>query len=79
MHHKQVIRDSKCVCMIVNGQVTYIKIAAFTIIVKRLHTLLIYYLHSLELLMLRCFVVVDDVDNARYVTSELEKINVEER
>ena len=30
--------------------------------------------------MLRCFVVVvDDVDNARYLTSELEKINVEER
>jgi hypothetical protein len=31
--------------------------------------------------MLRCFVVVDVVvvDNARYLTSELEKINVEER
>jgi hypothetical protein len=30
--------------------------------------------------MLRCFVVVDDdVDNARYLTSELEKINVEDR
>ena len=31
--------------------------------------------------MLRCFVVVDDGggDNARYLTSELEKINVEER
>jgi hypothetical protein len=30
--------------------------------------------------MLRCFVVVDDdVDNTRYLTSELEKINVEER
>jgi hypothetical protein len=28
--------------------------------------------------MLRCFVV-DDVDNTRYLTSELEKINVEER
>lgn len=30
--------------------------------------------------MLRCFVDDDDdVDNARYLTSELEKINVEER
>jgi hypothetical protein len=31
---------------------------------------------------MRCFVVVvvvDDVDNTRYLTSELEKINVEER
>lgn len=35
-------------------------------------------MHFVIAIMLRCFVVVD-VDNARYLTSELEKINVEER
>jgi hypothetical protein len=38
-------------------------------------------MHFVIAIMLRCFVVVDVVvvDNARYLTSELEKINVEER
>ena len=35
-------------------------------------------MHFVIAIMLRCFVVVD-VDNAKYLTSELEKINVEER
>lgn len=35
-------------------------------------------MHFVIAIMLRCFVVVD-VDNARYLTSELKKINVEER
>jgi hypothetical protein len=66
--------------MTVNGQETYIIIAAFTTIVKRLHRILIYYMHFVIAINVKMFFVVDDdVDNTRYLTSELEKINVEER